>query len=390
MPLRNDEAMHRYDRDDNYTFDRGRRGNEWERDRGADRGDRWEARLSERWPSDRGEYDRGQYDRGLEDRGYYGRENTGGYVGSKGDESYVDRDYGRGEYSRREYDRWNADRPENDRGRSTYGTGRSDSDYERDYGHGARGDGEPWDGWRWREDEPDDMQRMGHARSSFDRQYYPRESERDYDYNRSVLGDRGWRSGGGESGSTYRRTVDRPYPYNPGNERIGRSGGTGDVDAARRGRYAGVGPRGYRRSDDRIREDVSDRLARHPEINASDIDISVEDGIVTLSGTIETRWAKRAAEDEAEAVWGVKDVLNHLRISAGRTDMDTERSSQSTQSGRSHTGQITTAAAPAMTSGSTNTPTGAVNTPTPPPASGQRSRNRSTRATSTGEQADAA
>lgn len=94
----------------------------------------------------------------------------------------------------------------------------------------------------------------------------------------------------------------------------------GDDEAERRRRrdeqvtHRGRGPKGYSRSDDRIREDVSDRLTEDPHIDASEIDVTVASGEVTLSGSIDRRWAKRHAEDIAEGVSGVKHVQNNLRL----------------------------------------------------------------------------
>ncbi|CAO3429980.1 BON domain-containing protein [Azospirillum doebereinerae] len=79
------------------------------------------------------------------------------------------------------------------------------------------------------------------------------------------------------------------------------------------GNYRGVGPRGYRRSDERIREDISDRLTEDPRIDATGIDVSVAQGEVTLTGTVGHRADKRRAEDIAEAVSGVTHVQNDLR-----------------------------------------------------------------------------
>jgi hypothetical protein len=78
--------------------------------------------------------------------------------------------------------------------------------------------------------------------------------------------------------------------------------------------HRGRGPRGYVRSDARISEDVNDRLTDDPLIDASDIDVIVERGEVTLSGTVMSRPAKRHAEDIAESVSGVRHVQNNLRI----------------------------------------------------------------------------
>jgi hypothetical protein len=79
--------------------------------------------------------------------------------------------------------------------------------------------------------------------------------------------------------------------------------------------FAGRGPRGYRRSDARIHEDICEILTRHPEIDASDIEVEVKNGVVTLSGTVEDRYTKRLAEDVAELTLGVHDVENRMRIS---------------------------------------------------------------------------
>jgi hypothetical protein len=61
------------------------------------------------------------------------------------------------------------------------------------------------------------------------------------------------------------------------------------------GPFAGRGPKGYRRSDSRIREDVCDRLTDAPFLDASDIDVTVTDGEVTLSGTVHYREENAAA-----------------------------------------------------------------------------------------------
>ncbi len=91
-----------------------------------------------------------------------------------------------------------------------------------------------------------------------------------------------------------------------------------DMDPVERetsyGRHAGRGPKGYQRSDERIREDVCVRLTDHPEIDASDIEVRVDSGEVTLSGTVDERPTKRMAEDVAASVNGVRDVHNQLRV----------------------------------------------------------------------------
>ncbi len=86
------------------------------------------------------------------------------------------------------------------------------------------------------------------------------------------------------------------------------------MDEMRRGMYAGRGPRGYRRSDERIREDINDRLTDDWRIDASDVEVTVNNGMVTLTGRVNSREEKRRAEDIAERVSGVTDVSNQLRV----------------------------------------------------------------------------
>jgi hypothetical protein len=80
------------------------------------------------------------------------------------------------------------------------------------------------------------------------------------------------------------------------------------------GPYTGRGPRGYRRSDARIEEDVNERLTRHPLLDASDIEVRVQGGEVTLMGMVDSRRAKRLAKDIIEPISGVQDVSNQLRV----------------------------------------------------------------------------
>jgi osmotically-inducible protein OsmY len=105
----------------------------------------------------------------------------------------------------------------------------------------------------------------------------------------------------------------------------------GDDDAERRRErdkiydHKGKGPRNYKRSDERIKEDINDRLSDDPFVDASEIDVTVNEGEVTLTGTVNERSDKRRAEDIAEAVSGVKNVENRLRVGQ-RSESLTDRS----------------------------------------------------------------
>jgi osmotically-inducible protein OsmY len=87
-----------------------------------------------------------------------------------------------------------------------------------------------------------------------------------------------------------------------------------DEDMRNAGQHRGRGPKGYQRSDARILDDVNDRLTDDPHIDASEIEVSVTNREVTLTGTVNSRFEKRHAEDIAESVSGVTHVQNNLRI----------------------------------------------------------------------------
>jgi hypothetical protein len=78
-------------------------------------------------------------------------------------------------------------------------------------------------------------------------------------------------------------------------------------------KMTGRGPKGYKRSDERIREDVSERIARS-SIDADEVEVKVESAEVTLTGFVASRWDKRMLEDIAEDVFGVEEVHNHLKL----------------------------------------------------------------------------
>jgi osmotically-inducible protein OsmY len=96
----------------------------------------------------------------------------------------------------------------------------------------------------------------------------------------------------------------------------------GDDDAQRRrerdemqqGKHRGKGPKNYTRSQDRIKEDVSDKLSDDSFLDASDIEVEVNGNEVTLTGQVDSRYSKHRAEDIAEDVTGVTHVQNNLRV----------------------------------------------------------------------------
>lgn len=80
------------------------------------------------------------------------------------------------------------------------------------------------------------------------------------------------------------------------------------------GSHRGRGPKGYRRSDERITDDIHVALAQDDSLDASDIEVTVADGEVTLSGSVESREAKRHAANLVDEVRGVIHVGNNIRV----------------------------------------------------------------------------
>lgn len=74
-----------------------------------------------------------------------------------------------------------------------------------------------------------------------------------------------------------------------------------------------LGPKGYHRPDERVRDEVCERIARSG-LDAREVEVAVKAGEVRLSGTVASREDKRALEDLADDVFGVEDVHNRLRI----------------------------------------------------------------------------
>lgn len=105
-------------------------------------------------------------------------------------------------------------------------------------------------------------------------------------------------------------------PYEHGNAHIGMGNavGYGPGRQSNGAGFRGKGPKDYKRSDERLTEDINERLTYDDDIDAGDISVAVADGEVTLSGTVHTRAEKRRAEDLADEVPGITHVQNNLRV----------------------------------------------------------------------------
>ena len=82
--------------------------------------------------------------------------------------------------------------------------------------------------------------------------------------------------------------------------------------------FRGRGPQGYVRPDERIRDDIIDRLTDDDDIDASQILLMIEEGVVTLTGNVPERGMKHRAEDIAAEASGVREVRNEIRVDTAR------------------------------------------------------------------------
>ena len=74
------------------------------------------------------------------------------------------------------------------------------------------------------------------------------------------------------------------------------------------------GPKNYRRTDERIREDICERLWADSSIDAGDVEVHVNDCVVSLDGSVRLRRMKHDIEDIAANCPGVEDVVNRIRV----------------------------------------------------------------------------
>lgn len=68
------------------------------------------------------------------------------------------------------------------------------------------------------------------------------------------------------------------------------------------------------RSDESIKETVTQVLAKCPYVDAVDIEVVVEYGFVNLKGTVRDKQQQKTAEEVVKAIPGVKDVFNYITI----------------------------------------------------------------------------
>jgi hypothetical protein len=202
---------------------------------------------------------------------------------------------------------------------------------ERSDDYSRRGRSESWEGndaRRWEQRSRDSIppQQREMAERATPGDYY--DPDWPYDRNRQDRGAR--RSREEEQGSHYRGYYSRsatPFSY------AGGSGYLYSESVTLHGPYTGRGPKGYKRSDQQIIEEACQRLERDGEIDASEIEVTAEDGVIRLRGNVHDRRAKRRAEECIESIYGARDVMNELRVSQQGSEQE-QQGFQAAQGGR--------------------------------------------------------
>lgn len=204
------------------------------------------------------------------------RRDVSGYGGGMGG------DYSRYGFDRFSTERYNADRPGGIYGPESPGYGSGSNFYDRDHDWGRGG---------------------GYGRDDA------------FGYDRSGSRSRAFGSGWNDDrwSSRNQGRDERGFMDKAADEVASWFGDRG-AERRREDDHRGRGPKSYTRSDDRIREDINDRLTDDSYVDATGIDVVVSGSEVTLSGMVDSRDQRRRAEDIAERISGVRHVQNNLRV----------------------------------------------------------------------------
>ena len=67
-------------------------------------------------------------------------------------------------------------------------------------------------------------------------------------------------------------------------------------------------------TDEAMKVDVKGKIAAVYPTQATEIGVTVDSGVVTLTGTVETSTQRNAIRDAANSVHGVKQVINNIQV----------------------------------------------------------------------------
>jgi len=168
--------------------------------------------------------------------------------------------------------------------------------------------------------------------SNFNKPYYNQQAF-DYDDNNNYESRNHDYEGGnydmnqGRRGGEYYGSNQRSYmPYNQ--DSFSRTQNTSS-----RGEFYGKAPKNYERSDERIKEEICDRLMSQGMFDPSDVEIEVKDGVVSLQGNVDSRSTKYQLEEISEGILGVKDIDNKVKVSSSSKNTEDQKTSGTTNIG---------------------------------------------------------
>lgn len=72
------------------------------------------------------------------------------------------------------------------------------------------------------------------------------------------------------------------------------------------------------KTNEELQRDVQDAIKWEPLLNAAEIGVTVKDGVVSLTGIVNSYGKKLEAEDAAKSVSGVKAVVENIQIRFGK------------------------------------------------------------------------
>ena len=81
-------------------------------------------------------------------------------------------------------------------------------------------------------------------------------------------------------------------------------------------------------SNDRIHEEAREGIVNHGHVDASGINVRVENGEVILEGTVPSHREKDMAEEDVNSLPGIKNVHNRLQVSHPHDDLQSHQESR--------------------------------------------------------------
>lgn len=144
-------------------------------------------------------------------------------------------------------------------------------------------------------------------------------------------GEQGWQ--GGRAGQESWSGGSGSY----GDQGGGRPQGSRSWDGGGPSRSRGVAPKGYKKSDQRLTEDLGEALMDEG-IDCGNVEVQVKDGVVTITGEITDRADKYRIEHVAAGMMGVQDVDNQLRVAKAQGESKSGRSGESATAGQNQGG----------------------------------------------------